>query len=183
MKETLMSTNAHTVVLRRATPGDVDLLRQVGIRTFTETFEALNSPENMKHCLDKAFAESQLLHELMNRESEFWFAVLGSEVVGYLKINRGQAQTEKQHDQAVEIERIYVLAEYHGTGVAQKLFQKAMECAHEQQAPYVWLGVWENNAKAIRFYEKYGFVKFGHHAFWLGDDEQTDILMKLSLNY
>ncbi len=171
------------VSLRRATNHDVHLLRQVGIRTFTETFGAQNSPENMKHYLDKAFAEHQLLRELVNPESEFWFAVLGNEVVAYLKLNWGDSQTEKQHTQAVEIERIYVLAEYHGTGVAHKLFQKAMERVHEQQAPYVWLGVWENNAKAIRFYEKNGFVKFGHHAFWLGDDEQTDILMKLSRNY
>ncbi|SMG52036.1 GNAT family N-acetyltransferase, partial [Sphingobacterium psychroaquaticum] len=104
-----------------------------------------------------------------------------NEVIGYLKINFGQSQTELKDEKALEIERIYVLKEYHGKNVGQVLYQKAMEIAKEKKADYVWLGVWEENPRAISFYKKNGFVEFDKHIFKLGDDEQTDIIMKLKM--
>ena len=61
------------------------------------------------------------------------------------------------------------------------LYDKAIEIAKEKDAEYVWLGVWEENSRAIRFYKKNGFVEFDKHIFKLGDDEQTDVMMKLRL--
>ncbi|GJH39565.1 hypothetical protein RCZ04_01150 [Capnocytophaga sp. HP1101] len=81
----------------------------------------------------------------------------------------------------MEIERIYVLKSFHGSGVGQELYQKAITVAREQAVQYVWLGVWEQNPRAIRFYEKNGFVPFDKHVFVLGNDPQTDILMKKTL--
>ena len=97
------------------------------------------------------------------------------------KINFGQSQTELQDDTALEIERIYVLKEFHGKKVGQVLYEKAIEIAKQKNAHYVWLGVWEENPRAISFYKKNGFVEFDKHIFKLGDDEQTDIMMKLKL--
>ena len=113
--------------------------------------------------------------------SEFYFAQLNDENIGYLKINTGEAQTEKQEKNALEIERIYVLNEYHGKNVGQILYQKALEIANQNSNDFVWLGVWEENKRAIRFYEKNGFVAFDKHIFNLGNDAQTDIMMKLIL--
>jgi ribosomal protein S18 acetylase RimI-like enzyme len=79
------------------------------------------------------------------------------------------------------IERIYVLKEFHGKNVGQILYEKAMQIARQSNANYVWLGVWEENARAINFYKKNGFVEFEKHIFKLGNDEQTDIMMKLQL--
>jgi len=103
-------------------------------------------------------------------------------VIGYLKLNKGGSQTELKDNDALEIERIYVLKEFHGKKVGQLLFDKAIEVAKAQDVAYVWLGVWENNKRALQLYSKNGFVEFDQHIFVLGDEAQTDIMMKLELN-
>ena len=82
----------------------------------------------------------------------------------------------------MEIERIYVLDEFHGKKVGLTLYNRALEIAQQRNIDYIWLGVWENNFKALNFYRKQGFIEFDQHIFKLGNDEQTDLLMKLSLN-
>ena len=131
--------------------------------------------------LDKKFSVEQLTLEFNNNESEFYFAKISNKVVGYLKLNCGDAQTEIKDNKAIEIERIYVLKEYFGKKVGQVLYDKALNIANSKNAKYIWLGVWEENPRAIRFYKKNGFVEFDKHVFVLGDDEQTDIMMKLEL--
>ena len=104
------------------------------------------------------------------------------QVIGYLKLNFGDSQTELKDDKSAEIERIYVLQEYQGKKVGQLLYEKALQIANAYKADYIWLGVWEENPRAIQFYKKNGFTEFDKHIFKLGEDEQTDIMMKLSLN-
>lgn len=98
-----------------------------------------------------------------------------------MKVNFGNVQTELKDNSALEIERIYVLKDYHGKKIGQKLYEKAIEIAKEKDAKYIWLGVWEENHRAINFYQKNGFEVFDKHIFVLGNDEQTDIMMKLKL--
>lgn len=168
--------------LGKATINDIDQLQRIGKLTFVETFSMINSEENMKEYLDKWFSIEKLKTELTDQNSEFYFAFLNGNVIGYLKVNFGQSQTEKKNENALEIERIYVLKEFHGKKVGQLLYDKAIEVSKKKKVDYVWLGVWEDNARAIRFYEKNGFVEFDKHIFKLGEDEQTDLLMKLELN-
>lgn len=111
----------------------------------------------------------------------FYFAKCDKKVIGYLKLNFGKSQTELKDDKAVEIERIYVLNNFHGKNVGQLLYNKAIEISKQKKAKYIWLGVWEENPRAINFYKKNGFVAFDKHLFKLGNDEQTDIMMKLKL--
>ncbi|KAJ1604385.1 hypothetical protein OJ253_3702 [Cryptosporidium canis] len=169
------------ITIRPATPADLERLQKIGRQTFYETFSASNSEANMKKYLEEGFSAEKLRGELLNSHTAFYFAVLNGEVIGYLKLNFGPAQTELKDDDAVEIERIYVLKDFHGKQVGQLLYDKAMEVARHSGARYVWLGVWEQNPRAIRFYEKNGFVAFDKHLFRLGDDEQTDIMMKRPL--
>ncbi|HEX2534037.1 MAG TPA: GNAT family N-acetyltransferase [Chitinophagaceae bacterium] len=136
----------------------------------------------MQKYMDEGFSTDKLRAELADPGSAFYFAVLEEQVIGYLKLNTGAAQTELKDDRALEIERIYVLQKYQGQKVGQLLYQKAVEVARQRQAGYIWLGVWDQNGKAIRFYEKQGFVPFDQHVFKLGDDEQIDIMMKLPLH-
>lgn len=160
---------------------EIDQLQKIGRQTFYETFSESNSEENMKSYLDNGFSTDKLKSELNDKNAEFYFAKNDEKIIGYLKINFGQAQTELKDDKALEIERIYVLKEYHGKKVGQILYDKAIEIAKQKNAEYVWLGVWEENPRAINFYKKNGFVEFDKHIFKLGDDEQTDIMMKLKL--
>lgn len=170
-----------TIVIRKVSPRDVNHLQRIGRQTFIETFSDGNTEENMKKYLAESFSIENLMQELKNEKSEFYFAELNNEVIGYLKLNTGKAQTEIKSNKAFEIERIYVLKEYHGKNVGQLLYEKALQVAKSIKAEYVWLGVWEENPRAINFYKKNGFVEFDKHIFKLGNDEQTDIMMKLEL--
>ncbi|KIO78887.1 GNAT family acetyltransferase [Pedobacter lusitanus] len=166
------------IIIPRVTLEEIKELQEIGRATFSETFAHLNSQEDMQEYLKQSFSIEKLTDELTNQDSLIYFAVADEKIIGYLKINLRQAQTEKQNNDALEIERIYVLKEFHGLKVGQLLYQKALDLAYEIRAPYVWLGVWEENYRAIKFYEKNGFTVFGKHPFKLGQDEQTDLLMK-----
>lgn len=156
-------------------------LQEIGRKTFYDTFSESDSEESMKTYLATSFSTEKLTAELENPNSEFYFATQNEVVIGYLKINFGPAQTELQDGNSLEIERIYVLQDYHGKKVGQLLFEKAMTIAKDNSCSYVWLGVWEENHRALQFYSKNGFVAFDKHIFVLGDEAQTDIMMKLVL--
>jgi len=160
---------------------DIGQLQEIGRDTFFETFSLENSAENMSTYLKESFSDEKITTELSNKNSEFYFAKFDNVAIGYLKINFAQSQTELKDDKALEIERIYVREEFQGKKVGQLLYEKAMQIARQTNRDYVWLGVWEKNQKAINFYKKNGFAEFDKHIFKLGDDDQTDIMMKLQL--
>lgn len=161
----------------RACPADVDDLQKISWRTFYEAFHHLNKKDNMDAYMNKAFDSNQLLDELKNEYSEFYFAKDGEAVLGYIKVNRKEAQTEFKDDLSLEVERIYVEKEYQGTGLGARFMQKIKELATEYDLTYIWLGVWEKNPDAIRFYERHGFNVFSSHEFVMGDEIQIDNLM------
>jgi ribosomal protein S18 acetylase RimI-like enzyme len=170
------------ITTRKITINDIYQLKGIGIQTFAETFSSNNSEENINEYLEKEFSIKKLKVELNDQNSEFYFAELKNKTIGYLKINFGYAQTEIAGENTLEIERIYVLKEFLGNKVGQLLYEKAIKIAKQKDVDYVWLGVWEENPRAIRFYKKNGFEDFDKHIFKLGNDEQTDIMMKLNLN-
>lgn len=169
------------ITIERIDLENISDLQKIGKQTFFETFADSNSAEDMQKYLEESFALEKLENELKNPDSEFYFAKDNEKVIGYLKVNFGDSQTELKDNLALEIERIYVLKDYHGKKVGQKLYEKAIEIAKEKAMEYVWLGVWEENHRAINFYQKNGFEAFDKHIFVLGNDEQTDIMMKLKL--
>jgi len=157
---------------------DLRLLREIAKRTFYDSFAGMNSAENMRLYADEYLTDEKLKSEILNPESKFFFSKIEDLPVGYFKVNRGNAQTVLPNEQAFEIERIYVEQAYKGNGIGKMLISKAIELAGACGANYLWLGVWEHNQPAIRFYEKNGFKQYSHHIFKLGEDEQTDLLMK-----
>lgn len=169
------------IEIKKVTTDNIGQLRKISIQTFAETFSPDNSEENMKLYMNKSFSEEQLKTELNDRNSEFYFAVRGDKVIGYLKINSGEAQTELKNENSLEIERIYVLKEFHGKRAGQQLYEKAIAIARQKGVDYIWLGVSEENPRAVRFYRKNGFVEFDKHIFRLGNDGQTDMMMKVKI--
>ncbi len=167
--------------IKKVTLDDIDQLQKIGRQTFYETFSAYNSEENMNKYLEEGFSTEKLTAELNDKNAEFYFATHEETVIGYLKLNSGASQTELKDDKALEIERIYVINQFHGKKAGQTLYNKAIEIARQKKVDYVWLGVWEKNSRAMKFYKKNGFVEFDKHIFKLGNDEQTDIMMKLKL--
>jgi ribosomal protein S18 acetylase RimI-like enzyme len=165
----------------KVTINDIDQLQNISKQTFSETFSEGNTEENMAKYLDEGFSIEKLTKELNDKNAEFYFATIDEKVIGYLKLNFGQSQTELQDEKGLEIERIYISKAFYGKQVGQLLYDKALEIAKNKNADFVWLGVWEENPRAINFYKKNGFVAFEKHIFKLGNDEQTDIMMKLKL--
>ena len=170
-----------TPAIKKIELSEIQKLQKIGRKTFYETFSGDNSEKNMKDYLEEKFAIGKLTTELSNPDSEFYFAHIDDRILGYLKVNFGEAQTELKDKEGLEIERIYVLQEFHGLKVGQLLYLKALEIAKDTDLKYIWLGVWEENLRAQNFYKKNGFVAFDKHIFVLGDQKQTDLLMKLTL--
>jgi len=171
----------HHLTIQQIGPSAILTLQEISRKIFLETFTDTTSEANMQTYLDSSFSYDKLLAELEDPNSQFYFALSEGNVVGYLKLNTGDAQTEHELTEALEIERIYVQAAYHGQKVGQALLNKAFEVANALQCKNIWLGVWENNQRAIRFYTKAGFEVFNSHVFRMGDDEQTDLMMKKQL--
>jgi len=170
-----------SIIIVPVTLNDVEKLQAISRITFSQTFMEYNTAEDMEAYLNKSFSIPQLSSEIANADAAFYFAQDGDRIIGYLKVNTGAAQTEKMDLAAFEIERIYVDQAYLGKKIGQLLFEKAIELAKAKNKSYVWLGVWEENHRALAFYKKNGFMPFDKHIFKLGNDEQTDIMMKLEL--
>lgn len=161
---------------------ETESLRTISIETFTETFANQNTESDIQKYVSENLSLKQLSKELNSKDSEFYFLKLNEEIVGYLKLNKGESQTEIKNKNSIEIERIYVKQEFHGKQFGKFLLQKAIDIAKNYAFQYIWLAVWERNLKAIAFYTKHGFVEFDKHTFLLGNDAQIDIMMKLELN-
>jgi len=131
--------------------------------------------------MKKAFTLQNMCEEMSNPASTFFVAEIEGEIAGYCKVNRVPAQTDLHDPDSLELARLYVLQDYLGLGLGPQLLEKAFDFGRESQLKYIWLGVWEKNARAIRFYEKNGLQKFGDHPFPFGDEIQTDWLMKREL--
>lgn len=166
------------VILRPCNLTDLDELRQIAYQTYDDTFRDMNTPANMQTYLDMAFDRDKLKSELSNPQSTFFFLYKDDELAGYVKLNEGEAQTDLNDPQALEIERIYVKKEFQGQGLGKVLMQNAIEIAQNKKMRWVWLGVWEKNANAISFYQRSGFRVIGTHDFYMGEERQTDFIMR-----
>lgn len=160
---------------------DLEKLRTIAIRTFDETFASTNSRENMEDYFARCFNEKVLREELLDPEAWWFFIESNGTLAGYLKVNVGQAQTELQEDDGFEVERIYVLKEFYGSGAGAALMEHAIQLGREKGKKYLWLGVHEENYRALRFYEKFGLQEFGDHTFMMGKQPQRDVLMRMAL--
>lgn len=166
---------------RQCTHKDIDALREFSYRTFFETFAHMNTSDDMQTYLNKAFEIEKLRAELLDVNSSFYFLYCDEKLAGYLKLNEASAQTDINERTSLEIERIYVSKDFQGKGLGCYLMDRAISIANLRKKAYIWLGVWEKNEKALRFYKKNGFYKIGTHSFFMGDDEQTDYIMRKDL--
>ncbi|GAA4278892.1 GNAT family N-acetyltransferase [Aquimarina mytili] len=160
-------------------PKDSQKLLEIGRQTFYDAFgPPANSEANIQSYLQEKFTLEQINKELQNPNSQFFFAMLESEIVGYIKLNSQGAQTEPVEGSTLEIERIYVVKKHQGKKIGQVLFNQSLLIGKEKNVDFIWLGVWDQNPGAIRFYERNGFKIFDKHQFTLGTEIQTDVMMK-----
>lgn len=169
------------VDIKKLTIEDVVQLREVSIETYFDTFKEVNTLENLNKYFDEAYNIVQLTSEINDPNSEFYFVRVNKQVAGYLKVNINDAQSEPRGKDAFEVERIYIRSVFHRQGLGRKLLTLAMELAKRKEKSIIWLGVWENNFKAQKFYESFGFQHVGEHKFYTGANEETDWILEREL--
>ncbi len=173
------------IIYKKCGKEDLEEVCKIGALTFEETFAAENTKEDMEKYLQEDFNREKVLSEMENPSSVFYLAQIqeGEEKItaGYMKVNFDGAQTEEGYSNSLELQRIYVAKAHKGKGIGSHFMDEALHLAREKSVDYVWLGVWEKNFKAQKFYQDKGFIPFGQHTFILGEDRQTDYLMKKML--
>jgi len=170
-----------TTVIKPLTDQDLPQLQAMSRLTFNDTFGAGTPEADMAQFLDEAYSQEQLGRELHTAGSSFYFIYQDQQLAGYLKLNVGAAQSEPIGDDTLEIERIYILPEFKRQGLGKTLFDFAVQQAKTAGKQAIWLGVWEHNLSAQKFYAKLGFAQFSEHVFPVGNDPQRDLLMRKTL--
>ena len=162
--------------IRRINIDDVAVLSILARKTFYDTFTGTCTVADMQLFLNQYYSEIQLGKELLDEEMFFFFAEDDGVPVAYLQFKEDyKSLPEMKKWKALELKRIYLLNELQGKGIAQKLMDFFLNFAAENKYEVVWLGVWEHNIRAQKFYEKYGFADSGYtHDFPIGNTPQTD---------
>ncbi|GAB3178460.1 GNAT family N-acetyltransferase [Telluribacter humicola] len=161
-----------------ASPVDLESLRQFSQRLFIDTYQALNTPEDMALYVEQAFAEEPFTADFYKPQVKYWLAVEDGAIVAYMKMVLGSQLQPEPERKGVEISRFYVDKPYQGAGLAREFMQHCLDWMQAERFELVWLGVWPQNPRAVRFYQKIGFEKVGEATFLLGTDPQTDDLMR-----
>ena len=169
---------APAIHIRLCDETDLDLLVELARTTFVEAFWDTNAADSMIAYMESAFQVEVFRQEMKQPDARFFLVSADETPAGYLKLNRSGAQSDVRDPESLEVERIYVLADYQGKGIGQILLEYAVETAKAEDLKYLWLGVWEYNEKAQAFYRKNGFRTFGSHPFVMGEEVQTDLLMR-----
>lgn len=171
------------ITIRKATSADAESLAEIAFITFWDAFHdhPANAPEDMAAYMAEAFSIERTLAELGNEKNVFLIAEIGDEPAGYVKLTVGATEDGITADRPIELARLYSHQRFLGKGVGQALMDKCFEFARSNDHDVMWLGVWEFNPRAQRFYEKNGFRVVGKHIFQLGSDPQTDLLMQIEI--
>jgi len=178
----VIGKSGRSTTIRELTRKDIPQLKELAIRIYRDTFSELNSPENMEAFLQKDYSIESFNREFNEDNSAYFFACIEGTPVGYLRLRRNEEAESQLGKNSLEIHRIYVDVNYQGKSIGRDLMQFAIDYAVRLKVDWIWLGVWEHNPRAKEFYRKWGFERFGEHVFQMGDDAQTDWLMKKKIS-
>jgi len=170
-----MATNI-TIVAEKEAP----LIAELSRETFSETYASYNTKENMELFMSGEFAYDKLIHEVGTPGTTFFLARYNNAPAGYAYLREGR-QPGFEKNEALEIVRIYVKANFKRQGIGKELIANCIRLAREKKIKFLWLAVWQKNKAAIDFYKSQGFHKFGKQVFMLGKDAQKDWQMKMDL--
>ena len=164
------------LTIRAAVADDATQIALFAERVFVETFGAANTPENMRAYVARSFTAERLLDEITASDSHVIVAEDGNTIIGYARLHAHSAGTDERR--GIELVRLYVDSAYHGRGIADALMEACIAEARRLGHVSMWLGVWEHNPRAQRFYARHGFERVGEQIFMLDDDRQTDWIME-----
>lgn len=170
------------ISIRYASLQDASLLADLGAKTFIQTYSESNPFENIDAYVKEFFSPKKQTTEISDSSNLFLIAEIEGRIFGYAQLSSGNQTPEITSKNPVELVRIYLLPEFIGKGLGSTLMNACLQEARSKNHDMIWLGVWEQNERAIAFYEKWGFKKIGTQQFTLGADIQTDWIMGLDLS-
>lgn len=166
----------------QANVSHISLLTGISLQSFCEAFEKDNNPDDFKTYVNEAFNEDQIRKDLEAPGSIFYIAYYNGEAAGYARLrNSTEADDQFPGKKLIELHRLYALSKYIGRGIGKALMNHCLQEAKQNGYDLIWLGVWEHNEHAQGFYKNFGFEKFSSHVFMVGNDPQTDYLLKKEL--
>jgi diamine N-acetyltransferase len=164
-------------IIRQAISSDAKELAVLAERTFRDTFEAMNSAEDMAlHC-QRTYSETMQRAEIMYPAMQTLVSEDEGRLIAFAQLRWDSAPACIVGNRPGEIQRLYVDCPWHGKGIAQELMAACLREMETRGCDVVWLGVWERNWRAQAFYRKFGFIEAGDHVFMLGTDAQRDIIL------
>lgn len=167
--------------IRRAEDDDAQPLSVLAESTFRAAFTESNTAENMQRHCTASYGQALQLGEIHEPSRETWVAEADNKLVAYVQLRLDAASSVVSGKRPVEIQRFYVEASHHGTGLAHRLMAHVLIRAEAAGSSALWLGVWERNPRALAFYRKWGFDVVGDHIFKVGDDPQRDLVMRRAM--
>jgi len=168
-------------VIRRAKASDASALADLAERTFRDAFSAQNIATDIDlHCTTN-FGTGIQRREILDPDWVTLLAEVDKVLSAYAQVRLRSPQQCVLAKRPSELLRLYVSRDLHGRGIAHELMPEVLATAASNEADVVWLGVWEENPRAIAFYRKYGFEIVGAHEFRLGEEIQRDLIMAVTL--
>ena len=167
----------------RGTVEDAEMLAPLAVKVFNDTFanNPLNKPDDMRAYITEFLTVEAFGKDLADENSIFFIAETENKIIGYAKLKERSTEDCVSDKKPIELNKLYVAHDFHGQGIAQALMEKCFAAAKNKNYQTMWLGVWEHNYRAQKFYEKLGFNQVGNHIFQLGSDPQTDWIMERKL--
>jgi diamine N-acetyltransferase len=173
------------IIVRLSTHEDIAPMRDVAIKSYLDTFAKFNTQEDMEAFLRDSYSLKKMQEEFHEQSSVLYLAckdgLEGETIVGFLRLRINAEAADKLGDNSIELHRLYIHTDYKGMGIGNKLFEAALSYSIQNKFDWIWLGVWEKNFDAQKVYTKWGFEKFSEHVFKMGEDAQTDWLLKKAL--
>ena len=169
------------ISVRAALSTDIPEMRDVAIQSFVDKFAADNTVANMNKFLAEAYDLNKLYREFEEPDSQIMLAFSDGQLTGFVRLRKNAEADPYLGLNHIELQRLYVLTEFQNQKIGKLLMDHSIEYATSKHFDWIWLGVWEKNFEAQRFYARWGFEKFGEHVFHMGDDPQTDWLLKRKL--
>lgn len=165
-----------TVTYRKAGPRDAAALERIFDTSFCDTFAHLYKEEDLNAFL-ASFTLGQWEEQLRDPAFDVRVAEVNDEPVGYLKLGPLKLPVEPDGP-AILLDQLYILKDYHGTGIAHALMDWAIEEASRRNARELYLSVYVDNHRAKRFYDRYGFEAVGRYDFMVGNHADEDIILR-----
>ncbi|OYY78844.1 MAG: hypothetical protein B7Y43_04685 [Sphingomonas sp. 28-62-20] len=170
------------ITYRDATLDDGPALDAMARKIWLETFEHSASAEDIALYVGEAYGPAgKLIAAMTDPAHHFRLACAGEDIAGYVKLSSVWLEAPALLPGALQLSQLYVATPFHGSGIAQALMAWTIDTARSRGATALVLTVWEDNDRAKRFYDRYGFVHIGDYAFPTGNQIDRDLIMQLVL--